>query len=70
MSLTSAFVQLAAHMHLRELSWQSLTHPSFFTLQTLDNANQLAGQSGLVNYLQQLQSQYSIVSKCSTTSSS
>ncbi|CAL5221228.1 g3380 [Coccomyxa viridis] len=37
---------------------------------TLDNANQLAGQSGLVNYLQQLQSQYSIVSKCSTSSSS
>ena len=39
-------------------------------IQTLDNANQLAGQSGLVNYLQQLQSQYSIVSKCSTTQSS
>jgi len=37
---------------------------------TLDNANQLAGQSGLVNYLQQLQSQYSIVSKCSTSPSS
>lgn len=39
-------------------------------MQTLDNANQLAGQSGLVNYLQQLQSQYSILSKCSTSPSS
>ncbi|CAK0781716.1 hypothetical protein CVIRNUC_005453 [Coccomyxa viridis] len=36
---------------------------------TLDNANQLAGQSGLVNYLQQLQSQYSILNKCSSTPS-
>ena len=39
-------------------------------VQTLDDANTLAGKSGLVNFLVSEQSKYDIVTKCSKQTSS
>ena len=39
-------------------------------MQTLTNAKSLAGQSGLINFLQAEEAKYSIVKQCSTRGSS
>lgn len=39
-------------------------------VQTLDDANTLAGKSGLITFLQSEEKNYSIVSKCSTQTAS